>query len=372
MILSQCVGSKKDERGPAFAGDQACISCHKTVYDSYLKTAHYHASAPASTTTILGSFQSPNDSFVYSGGAVVKAEKADSQFYQTAYTNGQLQQRASFDVVVGQGRNAQTYLSWRNNHYYQLPLSYFKPVNSWVNSPGYPATHPFFERMVPATCFSCHSSYVNVEEKMTGIRKEELFPKNEVMYGINCERCHGPAQEHVAWHSQHPDDKTPHGIVEVGKLSAQQQVDMCALCHSGLLTPQRSLFDFRPGNKLSEFIMADYFATPAGKAPDAHGNQYQLLKKSRCFRESMNQLTCNTCHNAHEDSRDLQAYSLKCMSCHPPESPKFCTNKALPVVQLKQNCIDCHMPVEKSKVITFLTGGENTVADSLRSHYIRK
>ncbi|RAJ83174.1 cytochrome c554/c'-like protein [Chitinophaga dinghuensis] len=372
LILSQCIGKKADPRGDAFSGDASCSSCHPSAFAAHQHSAHAFASAPADAHTILGKFIAPHDSFLFPGNVVVKMEQNNNRYYQSAYLNGQLREQATFDITIGQGRKAQTYLSWHDNKYFQLPLSWFRPVMNWANSPGFPATYPYYKREIASSCFGCHSSYVKFETSFEGVRKMESFPENKVVFGITCERCHGPAQEHVAFHMQYPDEKTAHAITRIGQLSRQQQVDMCAVCHAGLKTPQRDLFEFRPGDRLSDYIMADYFATPAEQsANDVHGRQYQLLTASKCFRMS-NQLTCTTCHDPHEDKRnDLTAYTKKCMSCHQPGSTNFCTQKADMQV-LQEKCINCHMPEQPSGVITLLASGQQQpVADSLRSHLIK-
>ncbi|MBV7532874.1 multiheme c-type cytochrome [Chitinophaga sp. sic0106] len=373
IILSQCVGTKTDPRGPAYAGDESCRTCHQSEFDDHLLSAHHFASAPANKHSVLGSFLAPANVFNFPGDITVRMESDSSGLYQTAYQQGTPQEKAHFAVTIGQGRKAQTYLSFKENKYYQLPISYFMQVHSWANSPGYPATHPYFNRSVPATCFSCHSSYVHVEASYEGMQRIEKFAENEVMYGINCERCHGPGQEHADFHTQHPNEKTAQHITRIGNLTRQQQVDMCAVCHSGLKTPQRSLFEFKPGDKLADYILADYLATAGEQhTNDVHGNQYQLLTASKCYRQS-NQLTCNTCHNAHADNRHhLQTYNNQCISCHQPATAQFCTNKEQAPEVLQQQCVNCHMPVQPSRVITLLPDGkEQPVADSLRSHLIK-
>jgi hypothetical protein len=45
-----------DPRGSAYAGSLTCLKCHSDLYKSYLHTAHYIASSPASLKTVHGSF----------------------------------------------------------------------------------------------------------------------------------------------------------------------------------------------------------------------------------------------------------------------------------------------------------------------------
>src|SRR4051812_17055758 len=193
-ILSQCISKEApaDMRGEQFAGAAACMNCHKNIYDSYIITAHYNTSRPASRASVKGNFSSPENIFVYGDSMKVIMEDRDSGLYQTSAAESH-----RFDIAVGSGTKAQTFLYWENGQYFQLPVSYFVSAHNWANSPGFPASHPKFDRVIPGTCFGCHSSMVKVSSTaMVGRHIEEKFEKNRLICGIDCERCHGPAAAH--------------------------------------------------------------------------------------------------------------------------------------------------------------------------------
>jgi hypothetical protein len=108
-------------------------------------------------------------------------------------------------------------------------------------------------------------------------------------------------------------------------------VALCAACHSGL------------GD---------------GAEADVHGNQVGLLRQSKCFRNSP-EMSCSTCHNIHRVEQDLAAMSARCATCH--QAPRH--KRTLQA----ENCIDCHMPLLPSKVITFRTPGSE-LAQQYRTH----
>lgn len=372
-ILSQCVSrqpeKEADIRGNKFAGAATCISCHKNIYDSYLSTAHYKTTRPATKANIKGPFTAPDNEYVYGDSTKMVMEEKPEGLYQTVYQQGQPGESHPFDIVVGSGTKAQTYLYWQDGKYYELPLSYFVPALSWAISPGYPAGHPKFDRVIPSTCFGCHSSMAALDNvHMEGLQTVEVFKKDKVLYGIDCERCHGPGAEHVKFHMEHPQEKTAMFITKVAPLTRQQKMDMCAVCHSGLRTQQRSTFDFRPGDKVSDYFYEDAFHPKTPSEIDVHGNQYQLLTASQCYIKSSD-MTCNTCHNPHAKERDVVLFSQRCISCHSPE--KHSKIKDLPVAVLQKNCIDCHMPALPSSRITMLThAAMSPRPDSIRTHLI--
>ena len=130
---------------------------------------------------------------------------------------------------------------------------------------------------------------------------------------------------------------------------------------------EKSTFAFRPGDTL-----AHYFTIWPGRDSnttfDVHGNQFQLLSQSACFIKT-NSINCSTCHNPHEDARkDLKIYSSICVSCHNSVNHSFTKNA---VMELSNNCIDCHMPSQPSQAITFfLEGSTERSAYFLRTHKI--
>ena len=48
-----------------YAGAASCKSCHKEIYESFIHTAHYLTSRPASKEFIKGSFDSGRNTYAY-------------------------------------------------------------------------------------------------------------------------------------------------------------------------------------------------------------------------------------------------------------------------------------------------------------------
>lgn len=373
-IFSRCLDYapvSKDPRGADYAGAEKCHACHNSISQTYFHSAHQLSTSRATMETISGSFSKDSNEYFYKPNVKVAMESREDGLYQAAYKNDTLIQAHRFDIAVGSGRKAQTYLYWSDDKIYQLPVSYFIPAKSWANSPNFPSHQVRFDRNIPGGCFECHGSFIRqTSVDQAGKFYEERFDKSSLIYGIDCERCHGPAAKHAAFHEDNPKEKTARYMISFKSLSRQQRLDQCATCHSGIRNSKRSLFYFQPGSSLADFVHPDTIIT-AVDSLDVHGNQYQLLAASACFIKS--ELDCSSCHNTHTTERDdLKLFSQRCMNCHTPGSDQFCKLPPPANMKLIDNCIDCHMPAKPSKLITLLSmGQEKATPNFVRTHWIK-
>jgi hypothetical protein len=267
------------------------------------------------------------------------------------------------DIVAGLPRKGQSYLFWKGDQLFQLPVTYWNDTDSWVNSPSYPDGSPHFDKAIIPRCLECHASYFEWMPPPAN-----RYRKSSLVLGITCEKCHGPGQEHVALHAAPHGSKslpigTSEAIVNPQKLTRERQMDVCGLCHSGNGTPIVPSLAFLPGDALEDYLNIPY--TSPEDAVDVHGSQVQLLQQSRCF-QSTKTMTCTTCHNVHETQQDAASFSKHCLSCH---ESKQCGEHAKLGDQISNNCIDCHMPVQESNVLFSNTNGAH-LRPKVRNHKI--
>jgi hypothetical protein len=383
FILVRCMGHEKKQKPaeestrqePArfeeYASSQNCAGCHKEIYDSHIHTAHYMTAQPANEEYIKGSFKKGKNTYSYGPSILLSMEKRDSGLYQVVYYKEEEKRAMRFDMVIGSGVMGQSFLTWRMNKLYQLPITYFTAADQWSNSPGFPKDKVLIDRPVTSRCLECHASFA---QGTSGTALEPIeFDRNKIIYGIDCQKCHGPAAKHVDYQTQHPQEKTAKYIINPSKLSRLQQLDVCALCHSGNIQKTKPSFEFTAGKNLSDYFIIDTLNDVFQNSADidVHGNQYALLKASKCFKLSAT-MTCNTCHNTHENERGKkELFSQRCMGCHNPAADNFKTATHASITAIDMNCIDCHMPSQPSKSIAvFLQGEETPRASQLRSHFI--
>lgn len=374
LLLTQCMNHDeekntrpREDQYKLFAGTASCAGCHKDIYEKHRHTEHHLSTSPATANTILGSFTPGKNTFEFNPFSTVAMEKRGDDFYQVEYSAAKEVRKEKFDIVVGSGRKGQSYLSWRNNKLVQLPVTWFSAMDQWSNSPGYSPQKPMFDRPITSRCLECHSTYV--EKLADTSRRLESFNRNRVILGIECEKCHGPAAMHVAYHQKN-NSKEAKFIVNPSKLPRERQLDLCFLCHGGALSKTKPSFQFQAGDTLSNFFSLQAAMMNADNI-DVHGNQAGLLYLSKCFASS--NLTCLNCHNTHENEKDrLQIFSQRCMNCHNESHGKICKMTAQLGESIRQNCIDCHMPKQPSHAIAvYLQGKDAPTVAFLRTHYIK-
>ena len=373
VVLARCMNASSqippDIRGPEFAGAATCVKCHAEVSKSFVHNAHGLSSKPAGRSNLESLLTGDSTVFDFNAHMKVKVEKRDSSIYQVAFTDGKETRAQRFDLIFGSGEKAFTYAYWKGNKLFQLPLSYYSVLGKWANSPGFPMDVMYFDRPVASRCLECHSTFVKTKTTQSGaLQMDEEMEKGSLLYGIDCERCHGPARQHVVFHLENPEEKKAKFITNYQTLSRKQKMDACGSCHSGnKVLPQRSIFGYQPGDDLDAYYVRDFISFGEAET-DVHGNQSGRLSSSNCYRKSKD-MTCQSCHNSHESIKgNMAIYSQRCMSCH--QQTKH-SKETLAKGILKDNCIDCHMPKEPSKVISFQSAGKGQLSPyMLRSHHI--
>jgi hypothetical protein len=377
FLLATCTGKRREiavaepvvnlvAEKNVLVGSAACRNCHQQIYDDYVRTAHKATSAPADIHSVKGSFEEGHNAYLFGKQDSVVMRSTDSGLYQFNYAGGQLRFAVPFDIVVGSGTKGQTFLYWRQGHLFQLPISYY--ANQWTNSPGYPRHRAHFDRPIHSECMGCHGSFTDVDFN-SGSMVEVYNPKSMVM-GVNCERCHGPGGNHVDKYTKDPKAKGDPLLVNAARLSRLQQLDACGVCHASIYKTMNPMVSFKTGDTL--LMVPEENMDSTGRI-DVHGNQYGMLKRSKCFRSSAT-MTCTTCHDPHKAERGNEAlFSQRCMACHTDKNTNFARMlPSMPVEEVKQKCITCHMPTQKSDVlqVRFDQNQDRTPA-VMRSHLIR-
>jgi Flp pilus assembly protein TadD len=347
ILITAFVAAVADAAPKGYVEPVACRPCHQAIYDRYIETP-------------MGrSFQLPNQSRDLAdwNGAGFYHEGSDQHFEMfrrgdTRYVrrfrlaDGRRADTLERKVthIMGSGERALSLLHQTpEGRIYELPVSWYSQERAWAMAPGYDRrNHAGFNRQVNHKCMFCHNGYLDVPPvtSRTGWDADVLFPQ-QLPLGIDCQRCHGPGEKHVA--SRNPAD-----VVNPAKLSPERSLEVCMQCHyetttfrlpESLRRFQRSFYSYKPGEPLGDYIVHFDHAPRAG-----HDDKFEIvsaayrLRQSRCFTESGGRMTCVTCHNPHAGSGRISA---KCSTCHksvdahPPADTRDCTS--------------CHMPKRRTE-----------------------
>jgi len=357
-------GNGRKTGGPGgYVGDDKCRSCHSDMFETFHQTAHYLTSRLPSADSIHGKF-TPGENLLQTSNPVIffRMDANDKGFFQTAVIGKAPHttlHTERFDLVIGSGRKGQTYLFWKGDQLFELPVSYWAFAGHWTDSPGYRDGFINFNRLVLPRCLGCHATYF-----------ESLSPPgnrynhSNYVLGISCETCHGGGREHITRRSAKSEPESGQAIVNPARLSRDRQMDLCALCHAGAGVQLNRAFIYTPGEPLDKYL--ELPSADPDPQIDVHGNQVELLKKSRCFQSSA--MTCLTCHDVHLPQRDLAAFSQRCIACHKVES---CGLYPKAGRQIAGNCIDCHMPNDESRLVVVSGSDGGQAKLRVRNHWIK-
>ncbi len=344
---------------PGFVGPEQCQECHQDKYQSFLATGHYKTSRPVNESTIDGIFEPGSNTFQTSDPNVS---------FEMIRQGEEFRQRVHFfdwsfevpmEIIIGSSKMAQTYLYWHKDGLYQHNVTHITDGNQWINSPGFIDGDAAYARPIPQRCLECHLTYFDFRAHPNRYRPESLI------FGVTCERCHGPAKEHVAFHRENRDALEAVSIINPSNLERQIQMEVCGQCHGGSRSLKGDALSFRPGDRLE-----DHYQPPddeLGMKNSVHtSNQLTRLSQSVCFQQS--QMTCIDCHDPHHNERGSQKlFSERCMTCHKSESD--CSFFPQEGVDFAENCVDCHMPRRSTEKLR-LKSVEGDVFPPLRDHLI--
>ncbi len=163
-------------------------------------------------------------------------------------------------------------------------------------------------------CFECHTT-------VTSDRGSDVLDPSAMIPNVTCERCHGPARDHVAAARAGGPEEALRMPLGSGRTTPAAELTFCGQCH-----------------RLPNMIAAG----PASIVPENTTlvrHQPVGLMQSACYTRTGGGLSCSTCHDSHaRPSTDAATYEAVCLSCH--EGPK----KTACPVNPQVGCVGCHMP----------------------------
>lgn len=347
--------TKRSGNPAGYLGPQACAPCHQQRVADFRKTNHFRTSRLPSDEPMPPGFGAGEGTYATRDPSLTfEMHQEGKEYLQSAVRitpTGQQRTTEKIGLVYGAGGGDEVYHYWRDSRLFQLPVAWMRPTNKWINAPGFKDGTARFDRETAARCVECHNTWFT---HVPGTANQ--YQRDSLILGVTCERCHGPAREHVQYHEAHPKDDAAQAIVHPGELAREQQMDLCGQCHSNADKRRTPPFSFRPGDKL-----ADHFRIDVGKQPedDHTANQVYYLRQSKCFQKS-DSLTCITCHDPHQPTGPASVAASRgaCLSCHQPE---HCQEQPKVPEAVRGDCVGCHMPARPAMSVYFHTENDDFV-----------
>jgi Tfp pilus assembly protein PilF len=359
-----------------YVGIAACKECHADHYHTFIETGMGSSFGEATSSRTKAVWNNVKPVFDAKKDLYYLPFSRNGKFFIKEYRlkNGDTTHSRTEQIthIVGSGHHTNSHFWQDGEYWYQAPLTFYTQSGKWDLPPGYETTNTGFTRKIDVECMSCHNGMPKVEEG--SINKFTRMP-----LGIDCERCHGPGELHVAEKKKgiivdvnKVADRT---IVNPSRLPWKLQVDICQRCHlqgNNVLKPGKKFTDFRPGMHLDSIFEIYMPIHENGKAFYMAGHA-ERLQMSRCFTVSNKtdgklNLTCITCHNPHVSVRktNIDLFNNSCNGCHGKEgnAAKFlCSAPKKDILNKNSNCVGCHMPKSGTADIPHVT---------VHDHYIRK
>lgn len=363
---------------PGYLGSKACAGCHLGIWETYQRTGmarSFYRPSAANQIEDDGQIYFHRPSATYY--AMVRHDgKYFQRQYQIDYDGKQTNvSEAEIDFIAGSGNHSRTYLHrTARNTLIELPLAWYAEKGGyWAMNPGYDRPdHQSRRRLIGYDCMFCHNAYPEIPAG-AGRRSEPVY--SSVQEGIDCQRCHGPGEKHVAL-ARRPNAPLADirgSIVNPARLPPDRQMEVCLECHletssfplpNSIVRYERAPFSYRPGEPLADFML--HFDQAPGHDQDERfeiaGAAYRL-DRSACFRKSNGALQCTTCHNPHDVPRGEAAarhYTAVCRRCHSAAFDRLIVSGQHTT---ETDCTGCHMPKRRT---------DDVVHVVMTDHYIQR
>ncbi|HEY4361138.1 MAG TPA: tetratricopeptide repeat protein [Bryobacteraceae bacterium] len=356
-------GINSSQTGGHYADPASCAGCHGAIASTYQKTGMGRS---------FRRVRNEKDIDWPTPGKPWHHEASDTYFEMVQHDGSWFQRRWQLgfdgkptnldekrvDYVLGSGNHAKTWLHLTENGTLQeLPLGWYAEKGGFfAMNPGY--DRPDYAgsvRPIYYECMGCHNGYPKIPE---GDHKDVsqatyLQPLPE---GIDCQRCHGPGQNHVDRATEGASSEVIRAaIVNPARLNPDRQMEVCLQCHletsneklpHAVVRFDRLPFSYVPGQPLADYELV--FNRTQGNLNNFEVAQggYRF-RESQCFLKSAGKLGCISCHNPHDIPRGQPAtdhYNQVCLGCHQTVTQASASGPH----KADANCVGCHMPKRRT------------------------
>jgi hypothetical protein len=297
-----------------FVGPEACAECHFSEFASQKVTAMAHAAHLP--------IEASQPAFACRLGRYVFRIAPQAGRLTYSVSDGRRTISEPILEVFGSGSIGESYVYIHDRKYYEGRVSYYSAVEGLDITAGQPARVPGsmdealgreldFSRV--KQCFGCHNTAAVTDGKLNLV---EMIP------GVTCESCHGPAARHIE--SVKAGTAITPEIVNPAQMEPAAMNDFCGCCH-------------RTSFQVEKF---------GAMGPQTVRFQPYRLARSRCWSPRDTRIQCTACHDPHQPLvREAAAYDSNCLACHSKaetSTRSTAPGKVCPVNT--RDCVGCHMP----------------------------
>jgi hypothetical protein len=376
-----------------YISSASCAECHPREFDAWHASYHRTMTQRATPASVIGDFA---DRRVEFDGVSYKLSRRGDGFRVTVSLpggTGTAPQTIERPVVLTTGsHHMQVYWlpTGEGRTVAELPIYFLKEEQRWVPRDASFLKPPSSDPSSPDVgrwnqeCISCHTTHGRSRLRMSdGVMRAD---SQVAEFGIACEACHGPAEQHVK--SRRGED-VPDAIVNPARLSSKLSAQVCGRCHSITVPRQQSDlagllehgYRFRPGNELTESLhlvqrdQATRDRLKAGIVPGDHhvdvamdlqfwtdgmvrvsGREFNGLVRSACYQKG--EMSCLSCHVLHQPEGGPRAASdwaddqlradaigdAACTQCHVGETYASQMHTHHADTSSGSRCYNCHTP----------------------------
>jgi len=330
-------------------GSESCRDCHESFYQLWAPSHHGTAMQPFTAELGRSKLRPLNEpmragggeyrvAIDDAGGRLIELDENGATSYPMRYALG--------------GKNVFYFLTPLERGRLQvLPLAFDVNEGEWFDTAASAMRHftdaedEALSWLHPAytfntSCFGCHVSQLSTNYDVPNDTYQTAWAEP----GINCETCHGGAEEHVRVCREAEGGNSPEDlkIIRTSAFDEQQSNDLCASCHSKGMPLST---DFQPGDRYYDHFdlvtleHSDYYVD--GRDLGENYTQTSWLL-SPCVRGG--ELDCMHCHTSSGRFRQKQDPNRACAPCHVDYVADPEPHTHHPEAGPGGRCIDCHMP----------------------------
>ena len=400
-------------RTDGFVSSTACKACHPSEYNAWYGSYHRTMTQVATPETVSADFDDVRVDDVH--GSPMRLERRGNEFWAEFNDPGaegpeNERPRITRQVVMITGSHHQQIYWYATGHdraLNVLPGVFLIAEQKWAPRSAV-VLHPPSQSVSTADghwnaiCIACHTTSPKTRFDTPFLSKpidEQVVDTTAAEFGIACEACHGPADEHIRAnrnplrrYQRHFSDQPDSTIVQPALLDPQRSSQVCGQCHSvwefydaeGERRANREGFAYRPGDELRDtrympqpmeqwdspalaaFIEHDPEFVTGSFWPDGmirvSGREYNGLIDSPCFKnapDAQHTMSCFSCHTMHktlQDPRPIAEWAAThqvsagmggngaCLQCHESFESGLTAHTRHAAESTGSTCYNCHMP----------------------------